>query len=189
MQYLTTEERLRLWDVAEKLNHEHALILKLGFWHGLRVSEIVPARPERKRKNGKHIKPNSKSGLCGWQIQDGQISVQRIKSSNKTLQPLHPSLMELVDRAKKNPEGFLFEISRQRVDQFTKRYAQIAGLHRDKAHFHCACKHSVAMEIWEQTHSLGQIQSYLGHKSVSSTLQYLREVDHSKAIAAVALIR
>jgi integrase len=188
MQYLTAEERQRLWATAEKENHEHALILRLGFWHGLRVCEIVPSRPERKRKHGKFVKPNPKSGLRGRQIQDGQISVQRLKSSDKTIQPLHPSLAELKERAQQNPDGFLFNISRQRVNEFTKRYCSLAGIHHDKAHFHSAGKHSIAMEIWEQSHSLGQIQSYLGHKSSSSSIQYLREVDHSKAIAAVAQI-
>lgn len=186
MQYLTTEERHRLWEVAERENHEHALILKLGFWHGLRVSEIVPGRPEKKYKNGRYAKVNSDTGLLGRQIQDGQISVQRLKGSVKTIQPLHPSLTELEERAKQNPDGYLFSISRQRVDQFTKRYAQLAGIHPDKGFFHCAGKHSIAMEIWEATHSLGQIQSYLGHKSCSSSIQYLRESDHNKAIEAVA---
>ena len=179
MQYLNTEERLRLWEVAESQNHEHALILKLGFWHALRISEIVPSRMKD---------PNPDSGLRGHQIQDGWICVQRLKSSRRTMQPLHPDLVELKERARLNPNGFLFNVSRQRVDEFVKRYAKMAGLHHDKAHFHCAAKHSLAMELWNVTHSLGQIQSYLGHKSAASSLQYLSEVDHNKAIAAVEQI-
>lgn len=186
MNYMSENEVKRVMSVAEKHNHEHALIIGLGFWHGLRVSEIVPGRPSKRK--GENVVPNKAAGLRGYQIQDGQISVERLKDSNQTIQPLHPSLKELEERAKQNPAGYLFNISRQRVDQFVKRYTRLAGVHRDKGHFHCIGKHSIAMAIWNRTQSLGQIQSYLGHKASSSSIQYLREADHSKAIAAVAQI-
>jgi hypothetical protein len=132
--------------------------------------------------------------IRGWDIQDGQLSVSRLKRSNTTLQPIRVDSDPLFDcspvleMATGNPESRLFPFSRQRVDQFVRRYARLAGLHLDKAHFHSVCKHSIAMALWNETHSLGQIQSYLGHKSSSSSLQYLREADNGKAIRAVSAI-
>ena len=78
----------------------------------------------------------------------------------------------------------LFPFSRQRADQFIRRYAQLAGIHPSKAHMH-ALKHSMAMLLWDKTQSLGQIQGYLGHKAASSTMCYLVEVDNRKAEMAV----
>jgi site-specific recombinase XerD len=78
-------------------------------------------------------------------------------------------------------------MSRQRCDQFMKRYCQLAGIHRAKAHLH-TMKHSIAMAIWHKTHQPGQIKAYLGHKSMSSTLQYLNESDSLRAQEAVSAL-
>lgn len=172
MQYLTRSELRRLFALAYEHNRLHHLALALGFWHGLRVSELIQVR--------------------GRDIKDGLLSVQRRKNSLMTLQPIRRDSDPLFDctpilsMAAENPEGRLFPFCRQRVDQFVRRYAKLAGLHPDKSHSHAVMKHSVAMVLWEETHSLGQIQSYLGHKASSSSLQYLREADHGKAQAAIA---
>jgi len=150
----------------------HHLALCIGFWHGLRVSELIQIR--------------------GRDIKDVQLSVQRKKNSLITLQPIRRDSDPLFDcspvlaMAAGSPEARLFPFCRQRVDQFVRRYARLAGLHPDKSHSHAVMKHSVAMVLWEETHSLGQIQSYLGHKASSSSLQHLREADHGKAQAALA---
>jgi len=170
MTYLTKEELRRLFQAAYTHNRMHHLFLVTVLWHGLRVSE------------GIHI--------AGADIADSQLSTARLKRSKATLQPIHLDAdplfdgSPLIDMAKINP-GRLFNFSRQRADQFIKRYADIAGIHPTKAHMH-SLKHSIAMMIWDKTHSLGPIQSYLGHKEASSTMQYLVEVDQQKAQNAVA---
>jgi site-specific recombinase XerD len=82
--------------------------------------------------------------------------------------------------------GCLFQFSRQRVDEFLKKYGELADIHPAKRYSHAICKHSLAMLVWDQTHSLGQIQSYLGHKAASSSMCYLVEADARKAQSAVA---
>jgi len=165
MQYLTKPELRRLLETAKAHNKLHHLALLVGFWHGLRVSELC--------------------NLKGADISDGQINVRRMKRSRSTLQPLHydsdPLLDEspLAELAKGTP-GNLFPFTRQWVDQFVKKYAKLAGIHPDKAHFH-VLKHSIAMALFDDAQSLGQVQSYLGHKAASSTLAYLYEADASKA--------
>ena len=171
MQYLNRDELKRLFQVAYDQNRLHHLALVVGLWHGLRVSETV--------------------AITGAHIADGQLSVRRLKRSKATCQPIHrdadPLFDEtpLLDMAKRNP-GRLFPFSRQRVDQFIRKYAALAGIHPEKAHSHAVCKHSMAMLLWDATKNLGQIQSYLGHKAASSTLCYLVEADARKAQAAVA---
>jgi hypothetical protein len=44
------------------------------------------------------------------------------------------------------------------------------------------------MAIWGETQQPGQIKSYLGHKSMSSTMQYLNESDSLKAQEVVAAL-
>ena len=78
-----------------------------------------------------------------------------------------------------------FPPSRQHCDQFMKRHCRLAGIHRRKAHFH-AFKHSTAMAIWDVSKMPGQIKSYLGHRSMSSTMQYLNESDSLKAQEVVS---
>lgn len=170
MEYLTGSELRRLFTIARQRNPVHHLALVVGLWHGLRVSEIIRIK--------------------GVDVVDGQLAVKRLKRSKSTCQPIHvdadPLFDEspLVELARTNP-GRLFNFSRQRVDQFIRAYGRLAGIHPDKLHAHAVCKHSMAMLLWDQTHSLGQVQSYLGHKAASSTMCYLVEVDARKAQSVV----
>jgi integrase/recombinase XerD len=170
MEYLSKSELRRLFEVAHAQNRTHHLALVVGLWHGLRVSEII--------------------SINGVDIVDGQLSVKRLKKSKSTLQPIHidgdPLFDEspILELAANNP-GRLFPFSRQRLDQFIRRYGKLAGIHPEKLHAH-ALKHSTAMLIWDASHSLGMIQSYLGHRSASSSLCYLAEADARKAQDAIA---
>lgn len=172
MQYLNETETRRFFTVAYNRNRAHHLALLMGYIHALRASEI--------------------GRIIGSDIQDGWLSVQRLKGSNKTLQPIHVDVDPIFDcgavlaMAASNPNGRLFPMCRQRLFQICKTYGELAGLHPDKAHPHSITKSSMGMYLWNKTHSLGQIQNYLGHKSASSTLCYLREVDASLAQAVVA---
>ena len=71
--------------------------------------------------------------------------------------------------AQAGPLGRVFPLSRQRCDQFMKRYARLAGVHRSKAHFH-AWKHTTAMAIWKQTHQPGQIKAWAQVDDVNAAI-------------------
>jgi integrase len=166
--YWTVEETQRLLKVAYAANREHHLIILLSVTFGLRVSEIL--------------------AIEGRDIQDGQLDVQRLKRSRRTLQPIFISsdplfnCSPLIERAKQNP-GRLFDYTRQWVAKLVKKYGEQAGLHPSKCHIH-AGKHTCAMMIWGQSRSLGELQNVLGHVSAASSLIYLREVDMQKGIVA-----
>lgn len=174
MEYLKRDEIKRVMEVARQHNQMHWQLMLTAFYFGLRVSEVV--------------------NILGEDVQDGQLAVKRLKGSNKTLQSIPTGegstdafRLDLVERASAvGPRGRLFPVSRQRVDQFVKRYVRLAGVHRSKAHLHAVGKHSIAMEIWHATHQLGQIKAYLGHKSMSSTMVYLNEDNSLQAVVAVA---
>jgi integrase/recombinase XerD len=172
MEYFTRTELSRLFSVAMAKNQKHWQMLLTGFYFGLRVSEVV--------------------AILGEDIQDGHLTVRRLKNSLKTLQPIprtNGSLeFELRLQALAKETGArsrVFPLSRQRCDRFMKQYCRLAGIHRSKAHFH-SLKHSIAMAIWFETKQPGQIKSYLGHRSMTSTMQYLNESDNLLAQAVVS---
>src|SRR3569623_1999768 len=158
MHYLTKDELRRLFDVAYKRNRRYHLALVTALWHGMRVSEL--------------------NNLRGTDItSDGHVIVRRLKGSNTTLQRIRrdsdPLFDEspIVELARERGALRLFEVTRQHFDRLIKQYGSEAGIHPDKCHMH-ALKHSVALLLWDATNSLGQLQSYLGHKAASSSLVY-----------------
>jgi integrase len=172
MEYMTKQELSRVLVIAKRENELHWQAMLAAFYFGLRVSEVTR--------------------ILGEDVQDGQLRVERLKNSETTLQRIpatngNPEFeLKLVARAKAaGPRERVFPLSRQRCDQFMKRYCRLAGVHRSKAHMH-SFKHSIAMAIWGETQQPGQIKSYLGHKSMSSTMQYLNESDSLKAQEVVA---
>jgi integrase/recombinase XerD len=172
MEYMTKDELSRLLRIAKEENEAHWQMILTGFYFGLRVSEVI--------------------AIMGEDVQDNQLAVKRLKNSLKTLQRVpvtngSPEFELRLTALAENtgPRQRVFPLSRQRCDQFIKRYCRLAGIHRSKAHFH-SLKHSIAMAIWAETKQPGQVKSYLGHKSMSSTMQYLNESDSLKAQQVVS---
>ncbi len=77
MKHLTRDELRALLTVAKAHSERDHLMILTGFWHGLRCSEIVKMR--------------------GTQIRDGHLTVQRLKGSMKTTQPLISNADPLLD--------------------------------------------------------------------------------------------
>lgn len=174
MHYLGKDELRRLFQAAYNHNRRYHLALLVAFTHGMRVSELNNLRDT-------DITP------------EGCVIVRRLKGSNTTLQPIRRDSDPLFDETPllelaKDRRGLrLFEISSRHFNRLIRQYGEEAGIHSAKLHMH-ALKHSTAMALWDATSSLGQIQSYLGHKAASSTLVYLYEADARKAQAAFAAI-
>jgi integrase len=182
MDYLNKTQLRELFTVAYNHNKLHHLSLITGFWHGLRSSEVCGSK-----------------GIRGHQIFNGKLTVKRLKRSEITTQPLHLCPEDvifdetpLIAMAKDKPNELLFNWTRQRTDQFIKKYAIEAGLQLEnppkgskQVHFH-QLKHSAAMILFDHCQSLGQVKGFLGHKSASSTMCYLVEHDKTKAEAVMA---
>ncbi|SRR5216684_4457337 len=170
MQHLSKDELLALLREAKASRERDWLMILVGFWHGLRASEVT--------------------GLKRDAVRDGHLIVQRLKGSMRTVQPLvehaDPLLNErqpLIDFAlKSNFTAPLFPICRQQFWRLVQKHAKAAGIPEHKAHPH-VLKHSIAMQTIGSA-GIENVRQYLGHKSISSTGAYLKvsDADASKAI-------
>jgi integrase/recombinase XerD len=169
IQSLTREEIRSLFEQAWAHKRRDWLMLLVGYSHALRASEVVALTPDN--------------------IHDGFLTVQRLKGSDKTTQPLlenadglfseKEALIEYAQQLQRNQR--LFPITRQHFWRLMQRYAEWAGLPEHKRHPHCL-KHSLCSQV---IHSAGieHVRQYAGHKSLSSTGAYLKVTDEQAADA------
>ena len=167
MKHLTIDELKAL--LKEIPDSRQRLMFKVGFLHGLRVSELI--------------------NLVREDVQDGYVKVQRLKGSYKTVQPHvkhpDPELDEAEGLAAlygtlKNGER-LFPMTRNGVYKLMQRAGKKAGIPTHKLHPH-ALKHSCAMVAIDKI-GIQKVRQYLGHKSISSTGAYLNESDETASRA------
>ena len=176
MQYLDRNQALVLLSSARAASERDFLMILLAYRHGLRASEVC--------------------GLTVQDFADGFIIVRRLKVSLKTVHPLFESNNPLLDEKHAITEWLknvhkgerLFPITRQHFHRLFQHYAKEAGIPRPLAHPHVA-KHSIAMEL---VHKVGieELRQFIGHKSLSSTGQYLKVSDQQacQAVAADELL-
>src|SRR5262249_32402140 len=120
----------------------------VAFWHGLRSSELVGIRRD--------------------DVQDGYLTVARLKGRLKTTQPLveHPdkllserkALLEYVDDFE--ADARIFPISRQAWFNLFRKHCQAAEIPAHKSHPH-VLKHTIAMQIIDKT-GIQNTRQYLG---------------------------
>lgn len=168
MQHLTRYELYSLLLKAKEHNERDWLMLLVGYWHGLRASEILSLRAA------------NVVGDC--------LCVQRLKGSLKTTHPLvkHPdALFNEYDAFKKRMievgTGRLFPISRNELWRIIQKYGIGAGIERHKLHPH-VLKHSIAMHSIREA-GIENVRQHLGHKNLSSTGSYLRVSDEAASSA------
>lgn len=175
MQSLTRDQILALLRCARTSRERDWLMILTGFVFGLRATELVSFTRDA--------------------IADGFLTIQRLKGSLRTVQPLpensDPLLnlkSALIDYAEKaNPGEPVFNISRQHFWRLVQRYAKESGIPAHLAHPHIL-KHSIAMQT---IHSAGieNVRQHLGHKSISSTGAYLKVSDEAASKAVMDAIK
>lgn len=171
MHALSKDELRRLLAAARGVRERDWLMILVAFHHGLRASEVT--------------------GFTAEAVRDGHLTIQRLKGSLKTTQPLvvsadplfneKASLIELARKSK--PGRPVFGIGRVQFWRLVQRYACAAGISAHKAHPHIL-KHSIAMQTIGRA-GIENVRQHLGHKSLSSTGAYLR-VNDEEASTAVA---
>lgn len=162
----------------------------VAYWHGLRAKEVVGGYILNRRKERVLC-----SGIMPSSIANGFLTVQRLKGSDKTVQPLVSDANPLLDerRALETLAGNtpsvspLFPFSRVHYFRLFRKYAKRAGLPAHKWHPH-SLKHSIAMHT---IHSAGieNVRKYLGHKSIASTGEYLKVTDEDASAAIARAMR
>ncbi|HZR57037.1 MAG TPA: tyrosine-type recombinase/integrase [Terriglobales bacterium] len=172
MKSLSRPELLSLLKAARSESERDWLMILVSYWHGLRASEVV--------------------GLKRSNFRDGHLTLQRLKGSLKTVQPLvennNPLLNEKASLERRiaelAPRELVFDISRVQFWRLIQKHGKAAGIPSHKLHPHIL-KHSIAMQTI-QIAGIENVRQWLGHKSIASTGAYLRVSDEQAASAILA---
>jgi site-specific recombinase XerD len=178
---LTPQEMLDLLKAARKRSTRDWAMILLAYRHGLRASEVCGIK------------------LADIDTKSGSISVRRLKGSLHTIQPLYqhrgqPLLDETAAvrawfrKRKADGSDYLFtsqkggKLSRIQFFRNFQKIAESAGLSVEKRHPH-VLKHSLASHLVAGNANLALIRQALGHRSISSTMQYIGTSDAQAAEA------
>jgi len=181
MVILTPPEMLALLKAARKRSTRDWAMILLAYRHGLRASEVCEIK------------------MADMDLKSGSISIRRLKGSLHTIQPLYqhrgqPLLDETAAiRAwlhKRTADGsdYLFtsqkggKLDRTQFFRNFQKVAASAGLSFEKRHPH-VLKHSLASHLVAGNANLALIRQALGHRSISSTMQYIGTSDAQAAEA------
>lgn len=184
--FLTPEETLAVLRAAKDRSVRDWAMILLAYRHGLRASEVCGLR------------------LADVDLKDGALSIQRLKGSLRTVQPLYthrgqPLLDEVAAiRAwlKVRPadgSDYLFtsqkggRLDRTQFFRIFQVVAEAAGLPTEKRHPHCL-KHSLASHLIAGNVNLALVKQALGHRSISSTMVYVGTTDAQAAEAVQAAL-
>jgi len=166
MNHLEKHEVLAVLKVAREHSELDWLLFAFQYIHSHRISEVLALTPEN--------------------FDGGFVTVQRLKGSLKTTQPLvihedpllneRPALEALLQTLK--PTERLFgTLKKQNANYRFAKYAKLAGLPKHKRHTHCL-RHSRAMHTIRQA-GIENVRQLCGHASIASTGYYLRTSDAS----------
>ena len=167
MEHLTKEQLDSLLVVAKAASQRDYLAIKLGYEHGLRISEVCGLTPDH--------------------VRDGFMVIQRLKGSLRTAQPLRPDTRKELDEYVKGmgAKQEIFGIKRSMLSKLFAKYAKLVSIPVHLAHFHIL-KHTLAMYVIQKA-GIEDTRQYLGHRSIASTGCYLK-TDDATASAAIQRI-
>lgn len=168
MKSLTRDELNRLLDAAEKYSALDALMIRVSFNHGLRVSEAID--------------------LTRTNIVDGHLVVQRLKKSRLTCQPLLSDEKDALEQLAKT-DGRFFPMHRMTVWRKMQRYGAEAGIPQFKCHSH-VLKHTTGKLGFNkgQGMTIPEVQVWLGHVNGGNTLKYMEATEEEAACAFAAAV-
>jgi len=183
MTSLTPEELLRLLRAAHARTRDWCMIL-VAYRHGLRTLEVCALKLS--------------------DVENGYIAVQRVKGSMGTLQPLsrnpyEPLLDEVVALqawlAVRPNDGSAFLFTSQKGGglhrtQFFRMFqtvAKRAGLPTHKRHPRIL-KYSLAAHLLGHKADITLISRILGHRSINSTLKYVKATARQNVAANINLL-
>ncbi len=166
MKSLTKIELDSLLSVARRHSERDYLMILVTFNHGLRVSETL--------------------ALTRANIRDGHITVQRLKGSRRTTQPLLASEREGLEALAKS-DGVFFPICRETAWRKIKKYGAEAGIPEFKLFPH-ALKHSTGRLGYEGGMGIPELMKYLGHVSGKNTMVYLEASEEQACDAFAAAV-
>ena len=169
IKFLTPDELKRL--IAATTNKRDRALFLIAYRLGLRASEVGLLQ------------------LPDLDLKRLTIHVHRLKGSLSGVYPLQPDEAKALKaylRSRKLESPVLFisnrgdPISRITLHWLMKKYAQLANIPPDKAHFH-ALKHSIATHLLDVGSDLRFVQDWLGHANIQNTVIYTSLTAGSRA--------
>jgi integrase len=157
-------------------------IFRLAYHHGLRASEIGMIQmqdyhPGTRASNDCMVIERLKGSIGGNTILVPAAAIAIRKWIKKRGQRPGPVFRTQMDTP----------ITRWALDQLMKRYCGLAGIPREKAHFH-ALKHTCGtMLLSERKLPLVHVKNHLGHKNIQSTMIYAQLTEQANEERAVLL--
>jgi len=184
--YLSPEETIGVLRMAKERSVRDWAMILLAYRHGLRASEVCAIR------------------LVDIDMKDSILSIQRLKGSLRTAQPLYehrgqPLLDEVAALRSwlkvRSADGsdYLFtsqkggRLDRTQFFRIFQAVAVSAGLPAEKRHPH-VLKHSLASHLVAGNVNLALVKQALGHRSISSTMAYIGTTDAQAAKAVRAAL-
>jgi len=165
VKYLTREEVERFFRSISQRKTRDLLLFDLIYRHGLRRSE---------------------AGLLTLDdVRDGKIWIARRKHGVSAAYPLHPRSKHLLRRylvARSSDSSAYLLRGRRRggaplsggeVNRLFHVYAALADLPVDRRHVH-VLRHSIGVHLANANWDIADVQDWLGHRDISSTLVYFR---------------
>jgi integrase len=161
--YLTREEVERFFRAIPVENIRDRTLFDLVYRHGLRRGEA--------------------SRLTLDDVQGGKIWIARLKHGIPGGYPLHPRSKRLLGRYLqiRPPDdcGYLFRGLRRTTDPLSggeinrlfRQYATAADLPCNRRHVH-VLRHSIGVHLMNVGWDISDVQDWLGHRDISSTLIY-----------------
>ncbi len=166
IKYLTKDEVERLFRVIPKQNVRDVLLFDLVYRYGLRRSEA--------------------SRLTLNDVRDDKIWIARRKHGRSNAYPLHPRTRALLarylrERRSNDESPFLLRsrhsasmgLSGGEINRLFRCYAAAAELPADRRHVH-ALRHSIGVHLANAGWDVADVQDWLGHRDIGSTLVYFR---------------
>ncbi|QNI30838.1 phage integrase family protein [Alloacidobacterium dinghuense] len=186
MQYLEPAEVLATLRAARARGAREWAMVLVTYKHGMRASEVCNLRLE------------------DIDLKNGNILVKRLKGSLRTTQavtehrgePLlneHRAIREWLRERRADGSDYLFisqkggQIHRSQFFRLFKRLATEVGLPPEKRHPH-TLKHSLASHLVAANVNLALVKQQLGHKSIGSTMRYVRTTDRQASIATASAL-
>lgn len=183
---LTPEEVLRVLKTSRARSVRDWAMILLAYRHGLRASEVCGLK------------------LADLDVKAQTVQVRRLKGSLTTVQPLfahrgQPLLDELgavrlwLRHRKRDGSDYLFtsqkggRLDRTQFFRIFRAVAADAALPAEKRHPH-VLKHSLASHLVAENVNLALVRQALGHRSITSTMQYVGTTDSQAAEATKAAL-
>jgi len=166
IKYLSKEDIERLFSCIKKPRDK--ALFGLTYLYGLRISETLSLK------------------LSHVDLENKRIFIQRVKGGIGGERPLLQTAEKLIRKYLKKRldtgdalfTGRQGNLSRQRLQQLFKAYAQKAGLGR-RFTVHCL-RHSIATHLLDAGEGIEFIKDHLGHKNIQNTMIYAQLTDRRR---------